>query len=89
MAEIAWEKTDLEKPVTGQQNANRLKFLVGGALILGAVVYLIVSGTLAGSQGQLPVAEVTRENKGEQEDDADDHQNRQNPIEPEERRAVA
>ncbi len=51
MAQAAWEK-----PIAAQQLAprragvQRWKFLVGGLLILAAVAYLVISGTLSGAQ---------------------------------------
>lgn len=51
-----WEKNALAVPATPR--ANRLKFLIGGLLILGAVVYLVISGTLAGAQYFITVEEL-------------------------------
>ncbi len=50
MAEMHWEKplvTAAAKPAFGGE---RLKFVIGGVLLLGAVVYLIVFGTVSGAQ---------------------------------------
>ena len=43
-------------------NPNRSKFIVGGFLILIAVVYLIVSSTLAGAQSFFTVDELIYRN---------------------------
>jgi cytochrome c-type biogenesis protein CcmE len=50
MAEMSWEK-----PIAGAEakpifKSDRLKFLIGGLLLLGAVVYLIVFGTVSDAQ---------------------------------------
>jgi cytochrome c-type biogenesis protein CcmE len=51
MAEMRWEKplvtTATTKPFFAGE---RLKFLIGGVILLGAVVYLIVFGTVSGAQ---------------------------------------
>lgn len=46
------------KVQTSVRKANRLKFFVGGALILAAIVYLIVSSTQASAQYFLTVDEL-------------------------------
>lgn len=55
MAEATWEKTaqQLATPKSG-----RLKFLAGGLLILGAVAYLIISGTATGARFFITVDEL-------------------------------
>lgn len=62
MAQAAWEKPiDAKDPRLAQltQPKNeRLKFLIGGLLILAAVGYLIVSGTLSGQQFFITVEEA-------------------------------
>ncbi|MBZ0283874.1 MAG: cytochrome c maturation protein CcmE [Anaerolineae bacterium] len=60
MAQAAWEKPQsIGAPGTLQkQQGSRWKFLVGGLLILGAVAYLIVSGTLSGAQYFMTVDEL-------------------------------
>lgn len=60
MAQATWEKTGAfaGERVTAKRGG-RLKFLVGGLLILGAVAYLIVSGTLAGAQYFISVDDLT------------------------------
>ncbi len=50
MAQAAWEKPIAAPQSLAPVNKGRLKFLIGGVLILAAVVYLIVSGTLTGAQ---------------------------------------
>ena len=44
--------------ITQSKPANRTKFLVGGLLIIAAIVYLIVSSTQSSSQYFLTVAEL-------------------------------
>lgn len=51
MAQAAWEKPTAAQVTTRSSSGNgQWKFLVGGVLILAAVIYLIVSGTLTGAQ---------------------------------------
>ena len=62
MAQLNWEKAaiaaDAEKPKnTG--GGERLKFLVGGLLILGAVAFLIINSTVAGARFFITVDDVT------------------------------
>ncbi|MBE0690192.1 MAG: cytochrome c maturation protein CcmE [Anaerolineae bacterium] len=49
MAEITWEKRQVGTERRGV-SADRWKFIVGGVLMLAAVVYLIVAGTGAGAR---------------------------------------
>lgn len=64
MAQATWEKPqDISekksaalKQLSGRRE--RMKFLVGGLLILGAISYLIVSGTLTGASFFITVDEV-------------------------------
>ena len=47
MAEISWAKpTHLRKP----KRSERLKFLIGGVMVLASIMYLLVSGTLQGAR---------------------------------------
>jgi len=58
MAEIAWEKPkQIDKPKRGL-SSERAKFLIGGGLILAAVIYLLVSGTMQGARYFITVDEV-------------------------------
>lgn len=58
MAEIAWEKPKhIDKPKRGL-SSERTKFLIGGGLILVAVIYLLVSGTMQGARFFITVDEV-------------------------------
>lgn len=55
MTESNWEKPkNLEKP----KRSERVKFLTAGLIILGAVLYLLVSGTLQGARYFITVAEL-------------------------------
>ena len=61
MAEITWEKPKhLETPRKGL-GIERLKFLIGGGLILAAVLYLLVSGTLQGARFFITVEEALKD----------------------------
>lgn len=58
MAEATWEKTT---PQLAPPRSGRLKFLIGGLLILGAVAYLIVSGTATGARFFITVDELVND----------------------------
>ncbi len=55
-----WEKGAVSVPArrVSSGQGQRLKFLIGGLLILGAVAYLIVSGTLSGARFFISVDEL-------------------------------
>lgn len=55
MAEMTWEKNP-ETTDTG--GSGRLKFLIGGALMLAAIAYLVISGTAAGARYFITVEEL-------------------------------
>jgi cytochrome c-type biogenesis protein CcmE len=57
MTDMAWQKTGAHPGVASRSN-ERLKFLVGGLLIVAAVVYLIVSGTMSGAQYFLTIDQI-------------------------------
>src|SRR5690349_14489290 len=50
--QAAWEKPIGVGaiPRASKSSAERLKFLIGGGLILAAVLYLLITGTLSGAQ---------------------------------------
>jgi len=59
MAQATWEKhTSAEIPSHLKPGKNRLKFLIGGLLILAAVAYLIISGTVTGARFFITVDEL-------------------------------
>lgn len=59
MAEMTWEKSpDTRKQKLRTKNGNRLKFLIGGVLIVGAIIYLMISGTLSGARFFIMVDDV-------------------------------
>jgi cytochrome c-type biogenesis protein CcmE len=58
MAQATWEKVNQPAAAKPGFRLGRLKFLVGGLLILGAVVYLIISGTVSGAQYFITVDEL-------------------------------
>ena len=61
MTDMTWEKSkSYEKPKRGLP-PERIKFLIGGVLILGAVLYLIVSGTMQGARYFITVDEVVND----------------------------
>lgn len=57
MAEMVWEKPP-DEARKRPANAERFKFLVDGLLLIGAVVYLIFSGTSSGARYFLTVSEA-------------------------------
>lgn len=57
----SWEKpqsADSARAKLQRKNNERWKFLVGGVLILGAIAYLVVSGTLTGATYFITVDDV-------------------------------
>ncbi len=54
MAEMTWEKSQVGTQPTVKRRG-RLKFLIGGVLILASVIYLIVTGTTAEANRSLTV----------------------------------
>ncbi|MCU0511239.1 MAG: cytochrome c maturation protein CcmE [Anaerolineae bacterium] len=60
MAQLAWEKTGGAAAAGKRKRGShaRLKFLIGGGLILAAVLYLALSGTMTGARFFISVAEV-------------------------------
>lgn len=50
MAEISWAKPKQQSKDIRAIKSERLKFLLGGGMILAAVLYLLVSGTLQGAR---------------------------------------
>jgi cytochrome c-type biogenesis protein CcmE len=60
MAQATWEKSNAaaEQLRRSSASSNRLKFLVGGLLILAAVGYLIISGTATGARYFITVDEL-------------------------------
>lgn len=57
MAQAAWEKP-IAARVAPRKSSERWKFLIGGGLILAAVVYLVISGTLTGARYFITVDEL-------------------------------
>jgi cytochrome c-type biogenesis protein CcmE len=58
MAEAAWEKPLVGAKPSSQMSFERLKFLIGGVLILSAIGYLLISGTLAGARYYITVDQL-------------------------------
>ena len=58
MAEMSWQKPASAVPSGRAFGGERLKFLIGGLLLLAAVVYLIVSSTVGGAQYFISVEEI-------------------------------
>lgn len=63
MAQATWEKPQQQvaAPVT-KVGSSRLKFLIGGILILAAVTYLIISSTTNGARYYITVDELLTNN---------------------------
>jgi cytochrome c-type biogenesis protein CcmE len=57
MAQTTWEKVN-QPAQPRRPGGERLKFLIGGLLILGAVAYLIISNTLSGARFFITVEEL-------------------------------
>jgi cytochrome c-type biogenesis protein CcmE len=58
MAQTTWEKVNQPELSRPKRGGERLKFLIGGLLILGAVAYLIISNTLSGARYFITVDEL-------------------------------
>lgn len=58
MAEATWEKPQSIDVPAALGRSGRWKFLLGGALILAAVAYLVISGTAAGARFFITVDEL-------------------------------
>lgn len=59
MTESTWEKPIVSSPnIPVAKQSERLKFLIGGVLLLGAVIYLILSGTASGARYFITVEKV-------------------------------
>lgn len=61
MAQATWEKTASPDVSQASTRSSRLKFLIGGLLILAAVGYLIISGTTSGARYFITVDELLRD----------------------------
>jgi cytochrome c-type biogenesis protein CcmE len=59
MTDQVWEKP-LKPQTTQRSRSEYLKFVVGGALMLAAVVYLILSGTASGARYFITVDELVK-----------------------------
>ena len=61
MTDMTWEKPkNLDKP-KNIPSTDRIKFLIGGGLILAAVMYLLISGTMQGARFFITVDEVVND----------------------------
>lgn len=61
MAQAAWEKPISDAPASAKRStsgAGRAKFLIGGLLMIGAVVFLVVQGMSAGARYFITVNET-------------------------------
>lgn len=61
MAEISWEKPAAPSAQVNIKRNERWKFALGGVLLLGAVIYLVISGTLSGAQYFMTVHELVND----------------------------
>lgn len=63
MAQASWEKPkhDARAKLKLRGRGERVKFLIGGVLILGAVFYLITSSTMAGARFFITVDEISQD----------------------------
>jgi cytochrome c-type biogenesis protein CcmE len=57
MAQATWEKPKIAKK-NSSQKSNRLQFMIAGVVLLGAVAFLIISGTATGTRFFLTVDEI-------------------------------
>lgn len=65
MAELTWEKSSekVKNEAIITQKSERWKFLLGGVLILGAIVYLMVTSTVSGARFFITVDEVVADSE--------------------------
>ncbi len=61
MSDATWEKARAGTPTRTSFNPDRWKYLISAGLILAAVVYLVISGTMAGAQYFLTVEKVVND----------------------------
>ena len=61
MAQTTWEKPKQSEKPKRRDNSERAKFMIGGLLILGAVLYLLISGTMQGARFFITVEEVVND----------------------------
>ncbi|GAB5491303.1 MAG: hypothetical protein Phog2KO_15180 [Phototrophicaceae bacterium] len=64
MAEIAWEKSPEKsenETTANSRKSERWKFLLGGVLILAAIVYLMITSTVNGARFFITVDEVVQD----------------------------
>ncbi|MFN8376231.1 MAG: cytochrome c maturation protein CcmE [Anaerolineae bacterium] len=59
MAQTAWEKPlVIDTAPRSKINLERFKYLIGGVLILSAVIYLMISGTISGARYYITVDQL-------------------------------
>ncbi len=58
MTQATWEKNSTPNAQTRLNSGERLKYIVGGVLMLAAVAYLIVSGTMSGARYFMTIDEL-------------------------------
>jgi cytochrome c-type biogenesis protein CcmE len=58
MAQTTWEKSTIPGQAVPTQSGVNMKFILGGVILLAAVGYLIISGTLGGAAYFITVDEV-------------------------------
>lgn len=58
MTEIIWEKPVVAEKKKNKSVGGRWKFLLGGVLMLGAVLYLVLSGTMVGARYFISVSNL-------------------------------
>lgn len=58
MTDVAWQKTSTYKEKTKNGSRERWKFIIGGALLIAAIAYLIIAGTSSGARYFITVAEI-------------------------------
>jgi cytochrome c-type biogenesis protein CcmE len=60
MAELSWGKTNQPQTQVKPASTERLKFMIGGLLLLVGVVYLMISGTSSGARYFITVDELVK-----------------------------
>lgn len=61
MAELTWQKTSPAGQNLKHAKSSRLKFMIGGVVLLGAILFLIINGTMSGAQYFITIEELVND----------------------------
>jgi cytochrome c-type biogenesis protein CcmE len=60
MTDIHWKKPAGAAPDPSQNRRGRLKFMIGGGMMLVAMIYLVITSTISGAQYFITIDELVR-----------------------------